>query len=235
MDFFKSLFGVSYKRKGITIVFAILAIFCFFEYETIILATGGISNSMKVAAEAVKSLDDNVTANGRSVSAADFKKITKEFRGAISAKTLVNAVSSVNKKYSNDYVSGAAISEALSSLSPESQKQIEDKLEKLIFTRNKITVKLKAGVPYIKLKNQTKDGKIVTIKISQGATIDITKRTNSQLEVSIKGTLLWMSINYADIGAVSVNTIKNTLSVYTKLGIGFWTTHEMGSLERRYQ
>lgn len=234
MDAVQNLFTGKNKIWSFLVIIAILLTAFLSEYDLIMHTSGSIANSSNLK-KTEAALEDLASSNSKSISENDFKNITKQFGGSISAKTIITSIKEVGKKHNGAYASGTVMANTLTALSPESKKMVSGKVEKLIFTKDKITVKLKQGVPYIKLKNKTKKGKIVTIKINQGATINITEKSHHKLKAKIKGTLIWMSVNYADIGAIAVNTTNNTLSVFTKLGVGFWTNHKLGSVNRRYQ
>lgn len=233
MEVVQNLFQGKNKKWSLLVICAVLLTAYLAEYDLIMHSSGSIANStsLKKAEDAISSLESSATKN---IEAEEFKRITKQFSGSISAKTIINTIKEVNKKHKNSYISGVVLSKSLTALSPESRKVIEQKMDKMIISNNRITIKLKKGVPYIKLKNQTKNGRVVTMKLNQGATINLTKNSSDLLEAEMNGTLIWMSVNYADVSALSVSNSKNTISVFTKLGIGFWTTHKLGSVSRRY-
>ena len=233
MEVVQNLFQGKNKKWSLLVICAVLLTAYLAEYDLIMHSSGSLTNStsLEAAEDAISSLESSAT---RNIKSEDFKNIAKKFKGSISATTIINAVSEINKKHRNSYIKGSVLAKSLSGLSPESKKVIEAKMDKMIISNNRITIKLKKGVPYIKLKNETKKGKIVTIKLNQGATINLTENTSSKLKVKMQGTLVWMSVNYADISALSVSSSKNTMSVFTKLGFGFWTTHKLGSVSRRY-
>ena len=108
-------------------------------------------------------------------------------------------------------------------------------IEKLVFTKDKITIKLNRGVSSIKVKDITSKGKMVTMKINQGATIFFTTTTTSKLTAKMKGIAMWTAIRYTSLEAVSIDPSENTLSIFSYVGVGFWTTYELGSIERRYK
>lgn len=233
MEVVKNLFQGKNKKWSLLVICAVLLTAYLAEYDLIMHSSGSVTNSSSLAAaeNALNSLESKAT---KSIRSDEFKRITKQFKGSISAKTIINTISEVNKKHKNSYIKGSVFAKSIGGLSPESKKVIESKMDKLIISNNRITVKLKKGVPYIKLKNKTKKGKVVTIKLNQGATINLTENSSSKLKAKMKGTLIWMSVNYADVSALSVSSSKNTMSVFTRLGVGFWTTHKLGSVSRRY-
>ena len=233
MEAVQNLFKGKNKKWSLLVVCAVLLTAYLAEYDLIMHSSGSLTNStsLKEAENALNALESSTT---KSIKSEEFKKITKQFSGSISAKTIINTIKEVNKKHKNSYISGAVLSKSLTALSPESRKVIESKVDKMIISNNRITVKLKKGVPYIKLKNKTKKGRVVTMKLNQGATINLTENSHHKLKAKMNGTLIWMSVNYADVSALSVSSSKNTMSVFTKLGVGFWTTHKLGSVSRRY-
>jgi hypothetical protein len=233
MKAIENLFEGKNKKWSLLVICAILMTAYLAEYDLIMRSSGSLANSasLKKADDAIKNLESSAT---KSVKAEEFKHIAKQFEGSISAKTIINTISEINTKHKNSYISGSILAKSLPSLSEDSRKEISEKMEKIIITPNKITVKLKQGVPYVKLKNQTKNGKVVTIKLNQGGTFDLTENSTSKLKANLNGILIWASVNYADISALSIKSADNTLSVFTTLGVGFWTTHELGSVSRRY-
>ena len=233
MEMVQNLFKGKNKKWSLLVICAVLLTAYLAEYDLIMHSSSSVvySANLEKAEDAISSLESSAT---KSIKSEDFKKIAKKFKGSISATTIINSIKEVNKKHKNSYIKGSVLAESLTGLSPESKKVIAAKMDKIIISNNRITIKLKKGVPYIKLKNKTKKGKIVTIKLNQGATINLTETSSSQLKAKMNGTLVWMSVNYADISALSFSSSKNTMSVFTKLGFGFWTTHKLGSVSRRY-
>ena len=173
--------------------------------------------------------------NSKELSAMSFAKITDQFKGSISAKTMINAVMKVDADYPSVYVKGSSIALALSGLPKETKEIIKTKVDKLVISNGNITVKLKEGVSYIKLASKTKKGNNYTVKINQGTTINLTEVNSDKVYAKMKGIAVWMAVKYASIGAVAIKGEQNTLSVFTSMGVGFWTSHKLGSINRRIE
>jgi hypothetical protein len=171
----------------------------------------------------------------KELSANTFAKVTDKFKGSISAKTMISSIQSLEGDYPSAYVKGSSVAIALSSLDAETKKIIKTKVEKLVISNGNVTVKLKPGVSYIKLTTKTKKGNNVSIKINQGTTLNLKQVNSNQVDAKLKGISIWMAIKYASIGAISIKGQQNTLSVFTSMGVGFWTSHKLGSVTRRVE
>ena len=171
----------------------------------------------------------------KELSSGAFAKITDKFKGSISAKTMISTINHLDGDYPSAYVKGSSVAIALSSLDAETKKTIRTKVDKLVISNGNVTVKLKPGVSYIKLTTKTKKGNSVSVKINQGTTLNLTKVNSDQVYAKLKGISIWMAVKYASIGAISIKGQQNTLSVFTSMGVGFWTSHKLGSVTRRVE
>lgn len=180
-----------------------------------------------------KDMENNT--NSKELNAATFAKITDQFKGSISAKTMINAIKNIDADYQSVYVKGSSIALALSGLPKETKDIIRQKVDKLVISNGNVTVKLKDGVSYVKLPSVTENGSSVTVKLMQGTTVKFTEVNSDKVYAKIKGVSIWMAIKYASIGAISIQGQENTLSVFTSMGVGFWTTHKLGSITRRIE
>jgi hypothetical protein len=185
-------------------------------------------------AVALKDMENN-TNGAKELSASTFAKITDQFKGSISAKTMIEAIKSLDGDYPSAYINGGAVSVALSSLDNETKNIIKTKVEKLVISNGNVTVKLKPGVSYITLTTTTQKGNKVSVKINQGTTLNLTEVSSDNVYAKLKGISIWMAVKYASIGAISIKGQENTLSVFTSVGIGFWTSHKLGSVTRRVE
>lgn len=186
------------------------------------------------AAVAQKNMEDN-SKGAKELSASTFAKITDKFKGSISAKTMISAINHLEGDYPSAYIKGSALAVALASLDAETKKIIKTKVDKLVISNGNVTIKLKPGVSYIKLTTKTKKGNNVSIKVNQGTTLNLNEVSSNEVRAKLKGISIWMAIKYASIGAISIKGQQNTLSVFTSMGIGFWTTHKLGSVTRRVE
>lgn len=171
----------------------------------------------------------------KELSAGAFAKITNKFKGSISAQTMISTIKNLDGDYQSAYVKGTSVALALSNLDAETKKTISTKVDKLVISNGNVTVKLKPGVSYLKLTTKTKKGNSVSVKINQGTTLNLTKVNSDQVYAKLKGISIWMAVKYASIGAISIKGEENTLSVFTSMGVGFWTSHKLGSVTRRFE
>jgi len=181
-----------------------------------------------------KDMEDN-TKGAKELSAGTFAKITDQFKGSISAKTMITAINHLEGDYPSAYIKGSSLALALSSLDATTKKIIKTKVDKLVISNGNVTIKLKPGVSYIKLTTKTKKGNNVSVKINQGTTLKLTEVNSSKVYAKLKGVSIWMAVKYASIGAIAIKGQQNTLSVFTSMGVGFWTSHKLGSVTRRIE
>ena len=181
-----------------------------------------------------KDMEDN-TKGAKELSPSTFAKITDKFKGSISAKTMISAINHLEGDYPSAYIKGSSLAIALSSLDAETKKIIKTKVDKLVISNGNVTIKLKPGVSYVKLTTKTKKGNNVSVKINQGTTMNLTEVNSNKVYAKLKGVSIWMAVKYASIGAVAIKGQENTLSVFTSLGVGFWTSHKLGSVTRRVE
>jgi len=171
--------------------------------------------------------------NAKEINSSMFAAIASKFRSTLSATSIIGTIDKLDKDYPNIYIKGPELAKSMSHLSAKNQAILSSKVEKLIISGGNVTVKLKPNVTHIKISQKSKKGKTITVKLKQGASIKFTKRLKTEVSAQIKGTSLWMAVQYASIGAITLKGDENTLNVFTKMGVGFWTSHKMGVVRRR--
>lgn len=225
----------SKKNRSWVILSAIILIvgIAVVEYEMHLYASSSITYSADLE-EDLSKLGKNVSTSGQKLNAQNIQNLTSKFsRRAVDAQTIINAVRGMKKDYPVFFMTGPEIAKAMPSLSKKSKSTISKKIDKVVFSDNKMTVILKKGTRYIKIKDKTKKGKSVSLKIKQGTQINLTENSKKKVYGKAKGLSVWAKVNYADIGAFSIKSKNNTFAVFTKLGVGFWTSHKLGNVRRR--
>jgi hypothetical protein len=182
---------------------------------------------------------DNFSSGGKKTAIAKeiksnmFATIAGKFRATLSASAIIGTIHRLDKDYPNIYIKGPELAKSMSHLSAKNQAILRNKVDKLIISGGNVTVKLKPNTTHIKINQKTKKGKNVTVRLKQGASIKFTEKSSDKVYAQIKGTALWMKVQYASIGAISLKGTDNTMNVFTKMGVGFWTSHKMGVVRRR--
>lgn len=169
----------------------------------------------------------------KEIKSSMFAAIAGKFRATLSASAIIGTIHRLDKDHPNIYIKGAELAKSMSHLSAKNQAILRNKVDKLIISGGNVTVKLKPNTTHIKIKQKTKKGKEITVRLKQGASIKFTEKSSDKVYAQIKGTALWMKVQYASIGAISLKGTDNTMNVFTKMGVGFWTSHKMGVVRRR--
>ncbi len=183
--------------------------------------------------EGIVSPNTPAPAGSKEIKSSMFAAIAGKFRSTLSASSIISTINRLDKDYPNIYINGSELAKSMSHLSAKNQAILSSKVDKLIINEGKVTVKLKPNVTQIKITQKSKSGSDVTVRLKQGATIKFTEKSSDKIYAQIKGTAIWMKVQYASIGAISLKGEDNTMNVFTKMGVGFWTSHKMGIVKRR--